>query len=169
SDGTIGFLKALHCGAQMVDSGRARRVLVVTSERQGNPTVTLLGARGVATTASAALLERHEGSKSGFQHFAFQSFEEPQRSRTSYCEQTNGSAHVVVEQAAAFADAADEKVAETIRTLAASATPRGGLQWLLVLGGYERYLADVCREIRLSPYRVIVPPPADGDLFTSSF
>ena len=169
SDGAIGFLKACHCGAQLIDSGRACRVLVVTSERQGDPAVALSGARAVATTASAALLERHEQNESGFRHFAFQSFEEPHRSRMSYCARTNGSTHLVVEQAPAFAEAADENTAETVRTLAASAAGCGGLQWLLWLGHCGRQLAGVCEELRLPAKRVIVPPTGHGDLFTSSF
>jgi 3-oxoacyl-[acyl-carrier-protein] synthase III len=169
SDGAIGFLKACHCGAQMIDSGRVCRVLVLTSERQGDPAVALLGAPAVATTASAALLERRERSESGFRSFAFQSFEEPHRSRMSYCARTNGSTHVVVEQASAFAEAADENAAETVRSLATIAARHGGLQWLLVLGSCGRHLASVCEELRLPAKRVIVPSTEHGDLFTSSF
>jgi 3-oxoacyl-[acyl-carrier-protein] synthase III len=169
SDGAVGFLKGCHCAAQLIDAGRAQRVLVVTAERQGDPAVSLHGAEPVAPAASAALLERSDAAQEGFRLFAFQTFTEQRALRTSYCVRTNGSIHLIAEQDATFAQVADGAAAEVVRHVAASSTQQVGFQWLLLLGDCGPRLGSVAREIGLAPDRVIVPQSESGELFTSSF
>jgi 3-oxoacyl-[acyl-carrier-protein] synthase III len=153
----------------MIDAGRAHRVLVVTSERLGDPVVSLHGAAAVFTTASAALLERSDETACGFRYFAFQSFDEHLPLRTSYCARTNGSNHLLIEQHPEFTEIADKHAAETVKHVAATASQHGGIQWLLWLGNCGHQRASVARELGLAGERVIVPRSASGDLFTSSF
>lgn len=168
ADGAIGFLKACHCAAQLIDAGRARRVLVVTSESQGNPAVSLNGGSPIATAASAALLERCDENGNGFQYFAFDSCPESLSLRASYCARTNGSTHLVLDQAAAFAEAADEKSAAMVERLALQTVQSGGAQWLLALGVCGPRLLRIAREIGVPAERVIHPSTNSADPFTSS-
>lgn len=169
SDGALGFLKACHCAAQVIESGRARRVLVIAAETQGNPAVVLRGAAPVAAAASAAMVAQVEEGQAGFRWFAFQSFVAHHKLRTSYCRRTNGSTHLHVDEDRSFLDAADESIADSLGLLQdVGALAEGGLHWLLRLGHTGPKTAAVMESLGLPPDRVISLISALADPYTSS-
>ena len=169
SDGALGFLKACHCATQIIDSGRARRALVVAAETQGDPAVALSGAAPVATAASAALVARADDNRPAFRWFGFQSFPAHRQLRTSCCLRTNGSTYLHVEEDVSFREAADQCAAETLdRLIEAGAVVPGTVDWLLLLGPVEPIAARVRESLGLTCDRVISPPSMLGDPYTSS-
>jgi 3-oxoacyl-[acyl-carrier-protein] synthase III len=83
--GAAGFLKALHVAAQMMQSKRAKRVLMVTSEIDCNAGHPEKACAGLEPTASALLLEAASEGE-GFQGFAFRDFPEYINAFRSHCD-----------------------------------------------------------------------------------
>ena len=166
-DGAIGFLKACHCAAQIIDAGRARRALVVAAELQGDPAVSFRGAPPVATATSAALLARSHENRGGFCSFDFRLFPEHRNLRTSYCQHTRCSTHLLVEEDTLFGEAADQCVAATVEQFVE--IERADVDWLLLLDGGGPRRDAMAQKLGVSRDRVITPRSVTGDLFTSSF
>jgi hypothetical protein len=114
------------------------------------------------------LLEQSDKQHAGFQSFTFDSSSDSLSLRASFCARTNGSTHLVVDQAEDFAAAADETAAGLVKAVAAQTTPCGGVQWVLALGPYGPRLAAIAAEVGVPTQRVIHPTAASNDAFTSS-
>ena len=74
--GAVGFLKACYVAARLVEAGRARVVLVLTSENEENP-VSVAGPHcPIAHTGAAMLLDRGRGPAPRLCRFRFRSYTE---------------------------------------------------------------------------------------------
>jgi 3-oxoacyl-[acyl-carrier-protein] synthase III len=73
-NGATGFLSACGVAAQMISSGKARTALVVASESEGDLKDESAKLRGIAETASAALLDKSSSEGPGFESFMFRNF-----------------------------------------------------------------------------------------------
>lgn len=167
SDGAVGFFKACHCAAQMIDAGQARRVLVVTAEFQGDPAVVNDGARAIANGAAAALVEQSDDGRSGLECFSWRLFAEHSDLRTSSCLRTNGSTYLSVKQAANYDAAADRCAAAAVEQFAQSKP--GRIDWCLPLGLKGPLLAAALNGLGLPPERVVAPCTSESDPFTCAF
>jgi 3-oxoacyl-[acyl-carrier-protein] synthase III len=120
SDAAVGFLKACHCAAQLIDAGRAPRALVVAAELPGDPAVSFRGARPLAATASAALIGRSHKTSGKFDSFAFKTFAEHGRIRESFCRHANQAPELVIEAHAGYDKMATTCQAALVQTLLSS-------------------------------------------------
>ncbi len=167
ADGAVGFFKACHCAAQMIDAGQARRALIVAAEFQGDPAVVNHGARAIANGAAAALVERSNDHRSGLESFGWQLFGEHRALRTSSCLRTNGSTFLSVAQSPNYDEAADRCAAAAIEQLMQSKP--GRIDWCLPLGLNGPRLTAALSGLGLSAERVIAPSLPDSDPFTCAF
>lgn len=166
ADGAIGFLKACHCAAQLIDARRARRALVVSAELPGDPSVSYRGARPLAATASAALLARLNDGDGGFDSFAFQTFSDHGRLRASSCRHIDGSPRLVVEEDAGFRKVAKNCALGLVQKRLL--TRDDGVDWILSLGN-DALPLEFMNPAEMSHHRLIALPSTGADAFTSSF
>lgn len=164
SDGALGFLKACNCAAQLIDAGRAHRALVVSAELPGDPSISFRGASPLLSTASAALLT--SSGDGGFDGFAFRTFSDEVRRRTSCCRHANCSTAIVVEEDTRFREAARRC---SLELLAQFPGRQPGTDWLLWLGDDTTEVAALAHAAGVPHDRVITVPSTGKDLFTSSF
>jgi 3-oxoacyl-[acyl-carrier-protein] synthase III len=73
-NGAVGFLNACHNGVAMINSGHARKVLVVTAEIDNNAQAGRADPLGLLETGAAAILEENPEDDSGFVAFHFSYF-----------------------------------------------------------------------------------------------
>ncbi|MGH7134956.1 MAG: 3-oxoacyl-[acyl-carrier-protein] synthase III C-terminal domain-containing protein [Pirellulales bacterium] len=173
SDGAVGFLKACSCAAQFIDAGRARRALIVSAEMPGDPSISFRGAKPLVATASAALLANsgdgvlcacaHDG---GFDGFAFRTFSDDVRRRTSCCRHTNGSPAIIVDEDTRFPETAQRSALELLEQFPGA---RHGADWLLWLGDDTSGVDCLAKAAGVPRDRFITVPSTGGELFTSSF
>jgi 3-oxoacyl-[acyl-carrier-protein] synthase III len=169
ADGALGFLTACHCAAQLIDAGRARRVLVAAAELPGNPSVSFRGADRLIPTASAALLTRSDHIGGRFDSFAFETSGERASLRTSCCRHTNGSPSILVNEDSGFHPQVQSSSVELLEKYRKK--QQGGADWLLALpplGSDPLAAAALAQTAGVPRGRVVTVPGANGDLFTSS-
>jgi 3-oxoacyl-[acyl-carrier-protein] synthase III len=70
-NGAIGFLNACHMGAQMIEAGKAKNVMVLASEVENNAHTRPDHLRGIKETGSAMILDGEGNGKTGFGNFVF--------------------------------------------------------------------------------------------------
>jgi 3-oxoacyl-[acyl-carrier-protein] synthase III len=70
-NGAIGFLNACQMGAQMIEAGKAKNVMVLASEVENNAATRPDHLRGIKETGSAMILDGEGDGKSGFGNFVF--------------------------------------------------------------------------------------------------
>ena len=70
-NGAIGSLNACHMGAQAIEAGKARNVMVLASEVENNAATRPDHLRGIKETGSALILDGEGDGKTGFGNFVF--------------------------------------------------------------------------------------------------
>lgn len=103
-NGAVGFLNACQVSAGMIQAGKIKRAMVVTSEIENNKVSHPGELLGIAETGSAVLLDANEDGGAGFGNFVFRYSPELAESLITYTRQEHGKTWIQREQAAAIQD-----------------------------------------------------------------
>jgi amino acid adenylation domain-containing protein len=166
-----GFLNACHLGAQFVEAGSYKTVLVTASEIENNASSSDHALRGIRETGSAAILRRDEGGDRGFGAFAFASFPEHLDSLRSFSRTGTGGTWLAIERDPAY----EEHLLESIPQVVLELLESEGLKAADIHAVFppqmsSSFTADLVRRLRLPTASCITPCDDDGgpDWYTSS-
>ena len=166
--GAVGFLKACYVAARLIEAGRARVALVLTSENEENPVRVAGPHRPIAHTGAAMLLDRGPGPAPGLGRFRFRSYTEYLGLRTV---RTGRHPTLQVHNHPRLDDISLRLVADCLaRDYPPDLLRAARTRVILLPPGMDRDRARaLAATLRLRDEQVLTAADPDVDLFTSSF
>jgi 3-oxoacyl-[acyl-carrier-protein] synthase III len=169
-NGAAGFLSACGIGAQMISAGQAKTALIVAAETKAGMEDSFSRSRGIAETASAALLEQSSSEGPGFESFMFRNFRQYQNSFTSRGWAKPGRPELRYQSNGDIAEAYLAAIAQIVPDF--QANERFDLSKVsFVLGPQlgKNFSHRLSKVLDLPAERLVDVGREDEDLFTSSF
>jgi 3-oxoacyl-[acyl-carrier-protein] synthase III len=169
TNGALGTLQACYVAANMIAAGRVRNAMVMAAEIEINRGQCESRSLGLEETGSALILESSAGDGPGFGRFLFQAFPRYVHSFTSHSAVDDGKTVLCFEKSAAFEAACIECICDSVeRLLALEGLCRSQIAAVLPPLVSTRFVARLADALQIPQERVVHPPRADGNLYTSS-
>jgi 3-oxoacyl-[acyl-carrier-protein] synthase III len=167
--GALGALQACDVAVNMIATGKARNAMVLAAEIEINRGIDPSRRVGLEETASALILEASSETGPGFGRFLFQSFTQHLKSFTSHSAVDEGKTVLCLEKSATFEAECIECICDTVdRLLALEGLCRSRIAVLLPPLVSRPFVSRLAETLRVSSDRVVQPPNASRDLYTSS-
>jgi 3-oxoacyl-[acyl-carrier-protein] synthase III len=167
--GALGTLQACYVAANMIAAGKVKNAMVMAAEIEINRGQCPSRRLGLEETASALILESSSATGPGFGPFHFQSFTRHLDSFTSHSAVDDGKTVLCFEKTAAFEAECIECICDSVdRLLVLEGLCRSQVAALLPPLVSTPFVSRLAEALGVPLERVVQPPKACGDLYTSS-
>lgn len=168
-NGGIGFLNACHNGVAMIQSGKCRNVMVVTSEIENNADIYPDRLLGLKETGSAVILAGGVNGDGGFGGFIFRSFTEHVDAYQSHIGQEDGQAFLSFVRDPNLENMYLRCIPEVVHELLArEGLDLAGIDAIMPPQISSEFITQLGRRLNVPAERLVDLVDDDKDFYTSS-